>query len=127
MTPLELKEVIIGLLVSHQIRNAQELALRPTTDIGGYDAGVRMDFIVTLIEEVQAINPDSVLTIRFFDARTREHIDISAPKLEKYVHVSEGSGTRYAVRGTMANGRHLTRFFHKGIWDDLDLPLLTDS
>jgi len=56
----------------------------------------------------------------FYDVKKREKVKTSV--VEKKVY-GEAGRERYAFRGKTSDGRNLTRFVSKDVWDKCDAPV----
>lgn len=59
------------------------------------------------------------MTMTFYDVKTREKVDTEV--VAKTTYQVKGQ-TRYAVKGRTSDGRNLTKFVSKDVWETVDAP-----
>jgi len=66
------------------------------------------------------------MAVQFFDVKTREKVDVDEANIAKtkYERTTKSGSVqvRYALRGTLADGRKVTKFVSKDVWDSMDVP-----
>ena len=60
-------------------------------------------------------------TATFFDVKTRSKVEVEVTGKKSY---TVNGQPRYALRGKTTDGRNLTKFVKKDVYDSMDVPTL---
>lgn len=61
--------------------------------------------------------------LTFFDARTRRYVTLDSAAVTKCTQVTRQGQTRYALRGTLADGRVATKYVNRVDYEALNVPV----
>ncbi len=60
--------------------------------------------------------------IEFYDVKLKKKVSVDDSKVTKVKFVGENGRTTYGVRGKTSDGRSLTKFVSKAVWDGMKVP-----
>jgi len=67
-----------------------------------------------------------VMAVKFYDVKGKASVDLTEAQVKKttYSRVTKSGATqvRYALRGTLSDGRKVTKFVNKATWDSMQVP-----
>lgn len=62
------------------------------------------------------------MAVEFYDLKLKQKVNVDESKVTKTTYETKG-GTRYGLRATTDDGRKLTKFVGKAVWDTLNVPV----
>lgn len=66
------------------------------------------------------------MAVSFYDVKNKKSVDLTEAKVAKttYSRKTKSGDTqvRYALRGTLDDGRRVTKFVNKATWDSMQVP-----
>jgi hypothetical protein len=61
------------------------------------------------------------MPVEFYDVKTRKKVTVDDKDIMKTTFTANGQ-IRYGLRGKTADGRKLTKFVSKAVWDSMKVP-----
>lgn len=66
------------------------------------------------------------MAVQFYDVKNKTSVDVQESSVKKttYSRTTKSGQTqvRYALRGTLSDGRNVTKFVNKDTWDKMNVP-----